>query len=271
MSFFFTSGSVSNSEPTSLSSTPVQRLDDLDDSPILTLTSVNRHAEDITLPTTLPTSLPDSPHDKPLSHAESEIYTPATEHDVGLEDTLAFDFDLDTNGVTMSRVEPYSRSPSSSSSVSQSSESSDSISSSDEDEKVLSATNSQWATLGESSHVDREKDDMELPGSPSTITTILPTRPLISPADKGKAPERPGILRTEEPGHRRRRSNEEKPRSSRRVVRRKIYEDGISRDFLLIVALCIGLASAGILIVRAVVISLLGPRLGGLDFDDILS
>ncbi|KAF8899823.1 hypothetical protein CPB84DRAFT_1847595 [Gymnopilus junonius] len=230
MSFLFSSGFSSNSEPTSLSSTPAQPLDDLDDSLILTPTSENRRAEDTTLPTTLPTSLPVSPHsqNKPLSLPASEI---STVRNPALEDALAFDLDLDTNGVSVSRLEPYSRSPSSSSSIAESNESSlDTSSSSSDDEgmRELSATNSQWATLGESSHVDREADDGKLPGSPSTVTTILPTRPLISAVDKGKAPERPGILRTGEasgPSHRRRRSGEEKPRGRRRVDQHE--EDGI--------------------------------------------
>ena len=233
MSFLFTSGP--SSDPTSLSSTPVQPSDNLDDSPVLT-PSEDRRAEDTTLPTTLPTSLPDTPRslDKPISDAETEeIYTVgALEHGVGPEDTLAFDLDLETNGISVSRVEPYSRSPSSSgSSVSEPSEGSSPISSSSE-ERDLSTTNSQWATLGESSHADREeygRRRLLVPGSPSaaSASTILPIPPRISTVDKGKAPERPGILRTEESRHRRRRSGEEKGQSRRRVVRRTVYEDGI--------------------------------------------
>lgn len=58
----------------------------------------------------------------------------------------------------------------------------------------------------------------------------------------------------------------------KRVLRRlKIQEKGLTRDFLLIITLCFGMACAGILIVRPTLMALYGyDTLGGrldLDFD----
>ncbi|KDR72539.1 hypothetical protein GALMADRAFT_142862 [Galerina marginata CBS 339.88] len=257
MSFFF-APSASNSGSTSLSSSPNGApLDDLKDDRNETLT--NQAPGDETLPTSA--SVLSSPKDHPVkvSRAESVAYTTAT--NPGL-DLFAFDVDVDASRMSAST----SSSPSSSST--KLSETSGSGFSSDSESERMSPTLTQKATLGEGSK--NWSTATSLPESASSAPTIKP--PAISLKDKGKAPAYPNTLqaalRTDRSTlHMSRSSGETKIRRSPRHGRAKhVYENGISRDFLLIVALCIGLACAGILAVRPAILAIYG---GGFDLDDL--
>ncbi|KIM42282.1 hypothetical protein M413DRAFT_444712 [Hebeloma cylindrosporum] len=67
--------------------------------------------------------------------------------------------------------------------------------------------------------------------------------------------------------HRRRSSHTHARQSSRRLVMHKRQEVGISRDFVLIVALCVGFACAIVLVARPAAMVVFSQRGGGWDLD----
>ncbi|CAA7268448.1 unnamed protein product [Cyclocybe aegerita] len=94
-----------------------------------------------------------------------------------------------------------------------------------------------------------------------------PPAPIAPAAEPSQLPlPRPSTDKPEEKArtHHRRRSSGVRRASGRVRVRQKVQEEGISRDFFLIIGLCVGLACACVLVLRPAVMAAVGyGTLGG--------
>ncbi|KAF8962285.1 hypothetical protein BDZ97DRAFT_1759354 [Flammula alnicola] len=256
---FFLSSSTSNSESNSASSSPrlgERFVDDIDAIGSQTAKSQLESQEDSSTTFPDPDQTGRSSQDLRFSGAQSDVYTTIT-----TPDSKAFTF----REVVSRVLEPESSSSSSSDLWSDgSSESGDS---SFVDSERDDATTRTRATMGET--VQSATAVASTPLSPPIIPTASSSTITRLHLPEEKATPllfaRPTQAEERTP-HRRRSSGETKPRKRRRASMYRYQERGFSRDFLLIVALCVGLACAFIVVGRDIVMSLFEPA-GSLDLD----
>ncbi|KJA26938.1 hypothetical protein HYPSUDRAFT_36108 [Hypholoma sublateritium FD-334 SS-4] len=197
-----------------------------------------------------------STHYTPLSQAQSDVYTTVTP---GLNL-----FSLSEAGMAVNMESDASSSGSSGYSSARRSSAS-STSSSGSERNGSTSTVRTRATVAETQTAAVSPSTASTAVSPSVISTLPRIR--LPEEDTLQSllfePSLP-LARRERTHHRRRSSGS----ASRRRSVYKYHESGVSRDFLLIVALCTGFACTVIVLGRPAMISLLGSmQAGGFDMD----